>query len=128
MNQPWPDAEDLLVLLASSTGPQTTVRDGGILYAVASRPHAALLDGRVYPTALDRAAALLHGITVWRPLDVWNAGLAWAAARVMLQRAGLGLAMPAKDRMALTDALVSGELDSVEEIALRLSPYLEMRD
>ena len=30
--------------------------------------------------------------------------------------------------MALTEALLSGELDAVEEIALRLSPYLEMLD
>ena len=30
--------------------------------------------------------------------------------------------------MALTDALTSGEVDSVEELTLRLSPYLEMSD
>ncbi|WP_258401440.1 hypothetical protein [Micromonospora saelicesensis] len=28
--------------------------------------------------------------------------------------------------LALTDALVSGEVDSIDELALRLSPYLEM--
>ena len=128
MTDAWPDAEDLLLLLAGSTGPQTKVRDGGILHAAAARPHAALLSGRIYPTSLDRAAALLHGIILWRPLDLWNAGLAWTAADILLERAGLLLAMPAKDRMALTDALLSGELDAVEEIALRLSPYLEMLD
>ena len=46
--------------------------------------------------------------------------------RVFLARAGFVLDMPAKERMALTDALVSGEVDSVDELALRLSPYLEM--
>jgi hypothetical protein len=122
----WPDAEDLLVLLGGSTGPHTTVRDGGILFAAAARPHAALLNGRIYPTPLDQAAALLHGVIVWRPLDLWNAGLAWTAADALLDRAGLWLAMPAKERMALTDELTSGAVDSVDEIALRLAPYLEM--
>nr|MDT0663118.1 hypothetical protein [Micromonospora sp. DSM 115978] len=124
----WPDAEDLLILLAGSTGPQTTVRDGGILFAVAARPHATLLDKRIYPTALDEAAALLHSIAVWRPLDVWNAGLAWTAADVRLKRSRILLAMPPKERMELTDALVTGEVDSVDEVALRLSAYLERLD
>lgn len=66
-----------------------------------------------YPTALDQAAALLHGIVVWRPLEAWNAGLGWAATEVFLLRAGFGLAMPAKERMSWTDALVTGEIDSV---------------
>lgn len=86
----------------------------------------AYLDRQVYPTVLDKSAALLHGLMTWRPLDVWNAGLGWAAMRVFLARAGFVLDMPAKERMALTDALVSGEVDSVDELALRLSPYLEM--
>ncbi|WP_433230245.1 hypothetical protein ACQP2H_31500 [Micromonospora sp. CA-248260] len=126
MTHPWPDAEDLLTLLAEHTGPRSQVRDAGILVAAAARPHARLVGQAAYPSALDRAAALLHGLTVWRPLDLWNAGLAWAAMRILLTRSGLRLTMPAKDRMALTDALTSGEVDSVEELTLRLSPYLEM--
>lgn len=126
MRHRWPDAEDLLLLMAQSTGPHTVVRDGGILFAAAARPHAHLLNGPVYPTTLDQAAALLHGIMLWRPLDLWNAGLAWRAADVRFEQAGLILNMPAKERMAVTDALVSGEVDSIDELALRLSPYLEM--
>lgn len=126
MTQPWPDAEDLLTLLAEHTGPRSQVRDAGILVAAAARPHARLIGRAVYPTALEKAAALLHGLMIWRPLDLWNAGLAWAATRIFLTRSGFRLTMPAKDRMALTDALASGEVDSVEELALRLSPYLEM--
>ncbi|WFE63108.1 hypothetical protein [Micromonospora sp. WMMD714] len=128
MTRAWPDAEDLLLLLADSTSSRTIVRDGGILFASAARPHAQLLQGRVYATPLDQAAALLHAIMIWRPLDMWNASLAWTTADVRLERSGFVLTMPAKDRMALTEALTSGEVDSVEELALRLSPYLEMAD
>ncbi|GAB3794986.1 hypothetical protein [Micromonospora zhanjiangensis] len=128
MSSPWPDAEDLLTLLAEWTGQQNRVRDAGILVAAAARPHARLVARSVYPTSLDKAAALLHGLTMWRPLEAWNAGLGWAAMRVLLQRSGFTLDMPSKDRMALTDAMVSGEIDSVDEIALRLSPYLGLLD
>jgi hypothetical protein len=41
----------------------------------------------------------------------------------MFERHGLPLAMPVKDRMALTDDIVNGTLDGFEEIALRLAPY-----
>ncbi|MFF3857081.1 hypothetical protein [Micromonospora sp. NPDC002575] len=126
MTQLWPEPEDLLILLSEHTGPQSRVRDPGILVAAAARPHARMLGRAVYPTVLDRSAALLHGVMMWRPLDMWNAGLAWAAMRVFIARSGLVLNMPAKERMALTDAMASGEVDSVDEIALRLSPYLEM--
>ncbi|MER7169518.1 hypothetical protein ABT336_26095 [Micromonospora sp. NPDC000207] len=84
------------------------------------------MDAQVYPAPLNQAAALLHGITVWRPLDMWNASLAWTAMDVCLERVDMLLNMPAKERMALTEALTSGEVDSVEELAMRLSPYLEM--
>jgi death on curing protein len=125
MSQPWPEPEELLTMLAEYTGPQSRVRDAGILVAAAARPHARMLNRSVYPTALDKAAALLHGLMMWRPLDAWNAGLAWAAMRVFLLRNGLTFTMPAKERMGLTDALASGEVDSVKELTLRLSPYVE---
>jgi death on curing protein len=67
----------------------------GILVAVAHRPHAELLDHIVYPTVLERAAALLHGIVVWRPLEVWNSGLGWAAALALLIRSGFDLQISA---------------------------------
>lgn len=123
----WPDAEDLLILLAESTGPDGRVRDAGILVAVAARPHARLLGKRAYPTVLDQAAALLHGIAAWRPLELWNAGLAWAATLTLIDRAGLVLAMPVKEQMALVNAIGTGAVDSVEEIALTLAPYLRTR-
>jgi len=123
----WPDAAHLLALLAQSTGPGSRVRDAGILVAVTVRPHAVLLDDVIYPAPVEQAAALLHGIMVWRPLEMWNTGLAWAAAFGLLARNGLDLPISPWDQMTLTDEISSGELDSVDAIATRLGPFLRLR-
>jgi hypothetical protein len=124
----WLDAEDLLSIKAEHTGPQARVRDGGILVAVADRPHAFLIDRFVYRTALDRGAALLHAVTCWRPLDAWNSGLAWGATRGPLSRAGIHVAMRPEDRMRLVVDIEDGRVDSVGVIAERSAPHLELAD
>jgi death on curing protein len=122
----WPDAEDLLAIKAEHTGPQARVRDAGILVAVARRPHAYLIDRFVYRTKLDRGAALLHAITCWRPLDAWNSGLAWGAARRYLLDEGMRVTMPDGDRMRLVVDMEDGQIDSVYEVSERLAPHLEL--
>ena len=126
--RPWPNGgEDLLTLLGESTASCTRVRDGGTLVAAASRPHAVLAGELCYRNAVVQAASLLHAIIVWEPLDLWNSGLAWTAARVFLERCDLPLAMPPKDRMELTDDIATGQVTDVREIAARLTPYLRIR-
>ena len=125
--QPWPDAADLLQLLGPSTGPGSNVRDAGILIAAATRPNAALLSTATYPTLLEKSAALLHAVLVWRPLQLWNAGLAWAAAFGLLMRKGLDLEISAWEQMVITDEIAGGELDEVADIVARLAPYLRIR-
>jgi death-on-curing protein len=127
MTHRWPDAVNLLALLAQATGPGSQVRDPGILCAVANRPHSVLLDQVVYPTLLEQAAALLHGIIVWRPLELWNTGLAWAAALSLLARNGLKLDISAWEQMSITEEISSGRLDDVSEITIRLAPFLRIR-
>ena len=124
----WPDGgEDLLTLMSESTASHTRVRDSGTLVAAACRPHAVLTGQPCYRNAVVQAAALLHAIIVWQPLDLWNSGLAWAAARALLERCDLPLAMPPKDRMELTDDIATGHVIDVPEITARLAPYLRIR-
>jgi death-on-curing protein len=123
----WPDAAHLLVLFAHATGPGSRVRDAGVLVAVADRPHAVLFDHVVYPTVLEQAAALLHGILVWRPLDLWNIGLGWAAALGLLTKSGFALAISAWEQMVISDEITSRALDDVATIAGRLAPFLQVR-
>ena len=121
------DAEDLLLVLGESTGPHTRVRDGGILYAAAARPEAKLAGDPVNAVVSWRAAALLHSIVRWKPLDMWNASFGWRAVVALLGVSGGQLMMPGKDRMVLTDEIVDGVLDDVEDIASRLDPFVVAR-
>jgi death-on-curing protein len=121
------DAEDLLLVIGESTGPQTRVRDGGILCAAATRPEAVLAGRRVYAAMSLRAAALLHSIVRWEPLDMWNASFGWRAVVAFVGVSGGQLMMTGKDRMVLTDDIVQGALDEVEDIAKRLAPFLVAR-
>lgn len=120
------DAEDLLMVLAESTGPRTRVRDAGVLCAAASRPDAVIFGGDVYPTIARRASALLHGVIRWQPLDTSNVGLAWRALELSLGRVGLAVEMPAAERRKLTDEITTGGIESVDEITARLVPYLRV--
>jgi death-on-curing protein len=124
MNASRVDAEDLLYVLSESTGPQTRVREGGILYAAAARPEAVILGQRLYGPVAWQAAALLHSIIRWEPLDMWNAGFGWRAVAALVGVQGRELMMAAEDRMTLTEEITSGALDSVEQIGSRLVPFL----
>jgi death-on-curing protein len=118
------DAEDLLLVLGESTGPQTRVRDPSILCSSAFRPNARIVGKPVFDDLPSHAAALLHSITRWEPLDMWNASFGWRAIRTLVKINGGELQMSAQDRMILTNEIVDGRIDDVAEIADRLVPFL----
>lgn len=124
MSRLWLDAEDLLAIAEEHLGAEARVRDGGILFAAAARPRADLNGVPVYPSAVEQAAALLHAIIAWQPLESWNAGLAWVAIRVHLRSRAMVLEMPAGDRLALTDQLMLRTGSSAAVIARRLAPHV----
>ena len=76
----------------------------------------------VFPDLLERSAALLHGVLVWRPLQLWNTGLAWAAAFGLLTRNGFDLEISAWEQMVITEEITNGTLDDVAGITSRLVP------
>ena len=45
---------------------------------------------------------------------------------MMFERHEVPFVMPAMERMALTDDIIGGKVDSFEEIALRLAPFLRL--
>ena len=85
------------------------------------------MDEVIFSELLETSAALLHGVLVWRPLQLWNAGLAWAAAFGLLIRNGLDLEISAWEQMVITEEITNGTLDDVPAITSRLVPYLTKR-
>jgi death-on-curing protein len=124
----WLSAEDLLMLVNVQSGGRVPVRDGGILAAVTARPAATVHGLPSYPTPVEQAAAVLHAVVSWRPLERNNASLAWLAALVHLGRSGFDLEAPVSSQLKLVERLVVGELTSVDEVATRLAPYVRSRD
>ena len=127
MTQPWPDAEDLLLLLAEHTGPRRSCGTAGSssrrrLVPTPVGPGPAVYPHRAGPGG--GTAARVHDLAPARHVE--RGARLGGDADLRSTVPGLRLTMPAKERMALTDALTSGEVDSVDELALRLSPYLEM--
>ncbi|MFC7276751.1 hypothetical protein ACFQS1_22395 [Paractinoplanes rhizophilus] len=118
------DAEELLAFTGESTAPYTRVRDAGILYSAAARPHSAIMTRQTYESVPERTAALLHAIIRWEPLDMWNASFGWAAAGFFAETSGADLAMSPLDRMVLTSEILDGRVDDVGEIAKRLAPFM----
>jgi death on curing protein len=82
------------------------------------------MNEQIYRDLPSRAAALLHSITRWEPLEMWNGGLGWRATNVLAQLNGAELEMPWKDRMILTAEITDGRVDSVADIAAFLAPFL----
>jgi hypothetical protein len=120
----WLDADDLLAIATEYIGGEVRVRDAGILFAAATRPRAVLGGVSVYPSAVEQAAALLHGIIAWAPLASWNEGLGWVAARIHLRSRALVLRMPSDERLRLTDHIGSRSADTAAEVARRLAPHI----
>jgi death-on-curing protein len=117
------DAEDLLLVLGECTSPRTRVRDPSILYSATARPESVVLGNETFETVPERAAALLHAVVRWEPLDMWNASLGWRAARLVADRNGSELKMSALDQMELTNAILRRRLDDVPEIARLIAPF-----
>jgi hypothetical protein len=58
---------------------------------------------------------------------MWNASFGWRAVVALLGVSGGQPMMPGKDRRVLTDEIVDGVPDDVEDIASRLDPFVVAR-
>ena len=118
------DVEDLLLVLGECTSRHTRVRDISILFSATARPESYAFNKQTFETVPERAAALLHSIVRWEPLDMWNASLGWRAARLMAKHNGSSLTMSPLDQMTLTSEIIDRRVDDVSEIAKQLEPFL----
>jgi death-on-curing protein len=87
------------------------VRDEGILDAALNRPFATFGGEDLFPTAVHRAAAIMHGIITGHPFIDGNKRTGYALARLILQEGGQDIAVPEDDRYDLVIQVATGKLD-----------------
>ena len=113
--------EDLVHVAQRAVGDEVAVRDVGLLAAALARVDACAYGREVYPTVPEKAAALLHSLATTVPLVEGNRPFALAATLVFLAQAGQPSQLTEQAAVDLVTGIVTGRLESVEEIAALLS-------
>jgi len=120
------DVEDLLHIAQRAIG-DVDVRDLGLLEAAAARSQASVFGEDAYPSALEKAAALMHSIARNHALGDGNKRLALAAGIAFLGVNGWRLSMSNDEAYEFIMAIASGETDDVQDIAEALGRRTEPR-
>jgi death-on-curing protein len=109
--------EDLVHVAQRVVGDDVAVRDVGLLAAAVARVEASAFGAEVYPTVLEKGAALLHSLLTTSPLREGNRPFALAATLVFLAQHDHPVTLTDAAAVDLVTAVVTGRLESVQEIA-----------
>lgn len=107
----------LLMVEQEGIGP---VRDAGLLASAAERPWTTVMGAQAYPSAEEKASALLHSVVTHHPLVDGNKRLGLLGAVVLLDLQGLRLDLAPDEAFTLVMDVASGELRDVGDIARRV--------
>jgi death on curing protein len=118
---------ELLYIAERVLGTEPPVRDYGLLEAAAARPRATAFGAEAYPGLDSKAAALLHSIARNHALIDDNKRLALAAVIAFYGVNGRRLTLTNDQAYDLIIDVAAGRLDSVKDIAARLSTATEPR-
>lgn len=108
-----------LLLMAEQEG-IGPVRDAGLLVSAAERPWTTVMGAQAYPSAEEKASALLHSVVTHHPLVDGNKRLGFLGALVLLDLQGLRLDLAPAEAFTLVMDVASGELRDVGDIARRV--------
>jgi death-on-curing protein len=112
---------ELLYVARRAIGTDPDVRDYGLLESAAARPRATAFGDEAYQGLDAKAAALLHSLARNHALIDGNKRLALAGIIAFYGVNGRRLILTNEEAYQLVMAVAEGQLDSVEDIAARLS-------
>ena len=112
---------ELLYVARRAIGTDPDVRDYGLLESAAARPRATAFGDEAYQGLDAKAAALLHSLARNPALVDGNKRLALAGVIAFYGVNGRRLILTNDEAYQLVMAVAEGRLDSVEDIAGRLS-------
>ncbi len=116
-----------LLHVAERTLGDVQVRDIGLLDSALARPQATAFGSDAYPTLHDKAAALVHSLTMNHALIDGNKRIALAGLIAFLGMNGHRLTLTNDQAYELIMAIATGELRDVDAIADRLRSGTEPR-
>jgi death on curing protein len=118
---------ELLHIAERTLGSEPEVRDYGLLGSAAARPQATAFGDDAYPGLDTKAAALLHSLARNHALVDGNKRLALAAVIAFYGVNGRRLTLANDEAYELVINVAAGHLDSVGDIAARLTAATEPR-
>jgi death on curing protein len=108
---------DLLAITDAALGPDTPIRDAGLIDSAAHRPRTTAFGEDAYPDLHTKAAAILHSILRNHPLVDGNKRLAWVACRTFLAVNGADFTPDEDAAVDFVMRAAASELDDVGAIA-----------
>jgi death on curing protein len=116
--------DEALHIARRTLGDDFVIRDVGLLEAALARPATSVGGRDVYPTLLEKAAALVHSAVRNRALVDGNKRLGLTLLIVFLGVNGQRLDATNDQAYDFIVAIAEGRLDSVETIAAELRPLV----
>jgi len=101
--------QNLHEVLIKRFGGGSGIRDMGALQAAIARPYATFGEIDLYPTAIDKASAILESILINHPFIDGNKRTGYALMRLHLLKAGLDITANQDEKYAMVISVSTGE-------------------
>ena len=98
-------------ILIEKFGGATGVRDNKALEAAINRPYATFDKRELYPSAIDKAAAILESIVVNHPFQDGNKRTGYTLMRLILMQSGYDIASDQDEKYNFVLSISLGEMD-----------------
>ena len=105
------DVEKIHNLLIDKFGGVKGVRDRGALEAAVARPFATFDNNDLYPSPIDKAAAILESIVTNHPFIDGNKRTGYVLARLIILNAGLDIEASQEEKYKLVIAVSKSQLN-----------------
>ncbi|WP_448702243.1 type II toxin-antitoxin system death-on-curing family toxin [Mucilaginibacter sp. AW1-3] len=101
--------QNLHEVLIQRFGGGSGIRDMGALQAAIARPYATFEETDLYPTAIDKASAILESILINHPFVDGNKRTGYALMRLHLLKAGSDISADQDKKYAMVISVSTGE-------------------
>ena len=121
------DALNIHHILIDKFGGSKGLRDQGALESAINRPYATFDDQDLYPTPVDKAAAILESILMNHPFIDGNKRTAYVLMKLVLMESGLDFEADQDEKYRMVIASSKGEM-RFEEIKNWIQDHLRKKN